>query len=185
MSRCCPGMSPHDAEPRSPPGPGGAPPCPGPGCSACGWFGGRRGRAGQGRCRFPRARSRPGRSPRIPEQMPPNMPTEGLHGVGFDLLPDHLAAHGATPALEPEVTPMPTWTSPRANVCTAPGVRRRCCRARRPGDDEPDEEEDGPPVVVDLVRLKLIAPGRPLRAHNSAEAPAGDMALIALRVPEP
>jgi hypothetical protein len=33
------------------------------------------------------------------------MPTKGLLGVEFDLLPEHLAAHGATPALEPEVTP--------------------------------------------------------------------------------
>jgi hypothetical protein len=38
---------------------------------------------------------------------------------------------------------------------------------------------------VEFVRLKLIAPGRPLRAHNSAAAPAKDMALIALRVLEP
>ena len=36
----------------------------GPGCSACGWSGGRRGRAGRGRCRSPRVRSRRARSRR-------------------------------------------------------------------------------------------------------------------------
>ena len=66
MSRRCPWMSLRDAGQRSHPEIGHAPASPGPRCSACGWFGGRRGRVDRAR-----SRSRRGANPQVPSRRCP------------------------------------------------------------------------------------------------------------------